>query len=65
MSEMLKKVEGVMLGRACMDDPYILASVDNRIYNDGSIIVVDGIYDGRQYKPDRINHLIKWIRSKQ
>ena len=38
-NEMLKKVEGVMLGRACMDDPYILASVDNRIYNDGSKIL--------------------------
>ena len=37
----------------------------NRVYNDGSIIVVDGIYDGRQYKIDRINHLIKWIKSKQ
>ena len=36
-----------------------------RIYNDGSIIVVDGIYDGHQYKTDRINHLLKWIKTKQ
>ncbi len=30
----LKQVEGVMLGRAIMDDPYLLASVDREIFNE-------------------------------
>lgn len=30
--EQLQHVEGVMLGRAIMDNPYLLASVDSKIY---------------------------------
>lgn len=32
----LKKVEGVMLGRAIIDNPYLLSSVDRDIFEDGS-----------------------------
>lgn len=32
--DQLQKVEGVMLGRAIMDDPYLLAFVDAHIYNE-------------------------------
>lgn len=32
--DQLQKVEGVMLGRAIMDDPYLLALVDAHIYNE-------------------------------
>lgn len=37
--EHLQKVEGVMLGRAIMDNPYLLCSVDSMIYNDNSPII--------------------------
>lgn len=34
----LNKVDGVMLGRAIIDNPYLLAFVDSQIYKDGSKI---------------------------
>lgn len=34
--EELSKVDGVMLGRAVIDDPYILCSVDHELYGKGS-----------------------------
>ena len=37
--EHLNYVDGVMLGRAIIDNPYLLASVDSMIYNDGSAIL--------------------------
>ncbi|MGN0914878.1 MAG: tRNA dihydrouridine(20/20a) synthase DusA [Succinivibrio sp.] len=37
--EQLTHVEGVMLGRAIMDDPYILALVDSNIYGTGDKVL--------------------------
>jgi len=37
--EQLKKVQGVMLGRAIMDNPYLLALVDSRIYGENTPIL--------------------------
>ena len=37
--EHLNYVDGVMLGRAIIDNPYLLASVDSMIYNDGSAVL--------------------------
>ncbi len=54
-----------MYGRPAIINCFAENDYTNRIYNDGSIIVVDGIYDGRQYIIGIINHLIKWIKSKQ
>ena len=34
----LQHVDGVMLGRACVDDPYIMAYVDKEIFGDGAAV---------------------------
>ncbi len=34
----LQHVDGVMLGRACVDDPYIMACVDKEIFGDGAAV---------------------------
>lgn len=44
--EQLQHVEGVMLGRAIMDDPYLLAFVDHEIYGvDSPILSKDEIFE--------------------
>jgi hypothetical protein len=65
-NEKLRKIQSKYPhGRLAIINCFTENNYTNRIYNDGSIIVVDGIFDGHQYKLDRINHLLKWIRSKQ
>ena len=65
-NEKLRKIQSrYPQGRLAIINCYTENNYTNRVYNDGNIIVVDGIYDGHKYKPDRINHLLQWIRSKK
>ena len=42
----LQKVQGVMLGRAIMDNPYLLASVDSMIYGENTkILTKDEVFE--------------------
>ncbi len=65
-NEKLRKIQSKYRhGRLAIINCYTENNYTNRIYDDGNIIVVDGVHDGHQYKPDRINHLLQWIRSKK
>ncbi|MGN0908711.1 MAG: tRNA-dihydrouridine synthase, partial [Succinivibrio sp.] len=45
--EQLEHVDGVMLGRALVDNPYLMAQVDSRIFKDGSrVLSREEILDG-------------------
>ena len=35
----LEHTDGVMLGRACIDDPYLMASVDSEIFGDEGVVL--------------------------